>query len=251
MASLRDDESETPRPFSLGSMALSDEPGRLGLAQSELQNSATEPGDFDSNLDEAISLMRMILINEQHSPQIMKFREDVVQTISQLVEQQTEQLDAQEDVKTADAVPLETQLKKLELERLNYLLRQYYRIRIKKMEKQILFIFKDSSVYDHLSPQEQRFAVGYSDLVEDHFKKSFLSLLPERVQVMDNDGKVEHASGPNLDVFVFCKVKNSLGRVAIGEDATDDALDLNQGDILCIRYRSIQELLQNEDVELI
>jgi len=166
------------------------------------------------------------------------------------VKQQTDLVDEEEDEQT-EGISFESQLKRMEVDRINYLLRHYFRVRIKKIENSVLFIFKDTGVYDRLSANEQKFAVGYMDLVEGHFKKSFLSMLPKKVQVLDKDGNVDHATGPNLDRFVFCRVRNSIGRFAVGEEANDDSLDLNQGDIICMRYKSIRELLKNEDVELI
>lgn len=231
-------------------MALSEEPARGGRPQSQMPNHEAEPSHVSTGLNEAVDMLKMIVMNEQFCPEILPFQSDAVEVMRSLVKQQTDFLDQEEDT-VSQGLSFESQLKRMEIDRINYLLRHYYRVRIKKIEHFVLFLFKDSATYDLLSPHEQKYAVGYSDLIEDHFKKSFLSMLPPKVQVLDKDGSVDHATAPNLDRFVFCKVLNTVGRIAVGEEATDDALDLSQGDILCIRYKGIRELLKNEDLQLI
>lgn len=253
MASNSQNDSQVPR-FSFGSMALTEERDRAAHTSSQVPNEL-QLEDESENLNEVIDILRMSVMNEQYSPEILPFQKETVESIRTLVDQQTEFVDEQED-ETLEAISFEAQLKRMEIDRINYMLRHYYRMRLKKIENQVLFIFKESSsgtpsTFDLLSAQEQKFATGYSDLVEEHFKKSFLAMLPQKVRVLDNDGTVEHAPGPNLNKFVFCRVRRSVGSVAIGEEAADDALELSQGDILCIRYKGIQELLKNEDVELV
>lgn len=247
---------EAPR-FSFGSMALSEERGRTG-STAEYGN-ADEVGssvlgvqlDDDSPTNDTIDVLRGVVLNEQYSPDILPYQTDVIESVRKLVSTQTELVDAEEDDDNSDQLSFESQLKRMELDRINYQLRQYYRTRIKKIERFVMHIFEGDGPFDRLSEQEKRFAIGYSNLVEEHFKKSFLSLLPQRLQVMEKDGDVNHATPPPLDHFVFCRVRNDVGAYAIGEEVTDDSLDLNRDDIVCIRYKSIQELLKNGNVELI
>eukprot|EP00178_Gracilaria_changii_P000429 TRINITY_DN1051_c0_g1_i1.p1 TRINITY_DN1051_c0_g1~~TRINITY_DN1051_c0_g1_i1.p1 ORF type:complete len:244 (-),score=40.47 TRINITY_DN1051_c0_g1_i1:1614-2345(-) len=243
MSSFSDHADEIPR-FSFGSMALSEE-----------QSTRRRPNAPDSDdpshagLNEAIDMMGMLARNEQFSPEILPYAEQTIEVIRALVKQQSDLVDDEEDIE--DGIPLESQLKRLEIDRINYTLRLYYRVRIKKIEQNILFIFKNADTLDHLSDAEKVYASGYKNLLEDHFKKSFLSMLPQKIQVIEKDGSVEHDSGPNLDRFVFCRVRNNVGRIAVGEDALSDAINLNQNDILCVRYKSVAELLRSEDVELL
>lgn len=241
-------EDNQPR-FSFGSMALTDEPGR-GPLPIDSHLPSVDPHHPGGQLNETLEKMRTLAVNEHFCPEILPFDTEIVEAVRAQVSGQTETVEEEED-ENVDAFSFESQLKRMELDRVNYLLRHYYRVRIKKIEGSILFVFKDSETYDLLSKHEQKFAIGYMDLVEEHFKKSFLSMLPKKVQVLDKDGNIDHATGPNLDKFVFCKVKNSIGSYAVGEEAGDESLDINQGDILCIRYRSIQQLLLQGDVELI
>ena len=52
---------------------------------------------------------------------------------------------------------------------------------------------------------------------------------------------------PNLDTHVFCRVKEDRGNFEIDQDT----LDLAKDDLLIVRYRAIQALLQEDSVELV
>lgn len=249
MASNGQPVTNQPR-FFFGSMALSEETGRQpALADS---NQSTENDGDAPSLNEVIYLLRMASLNEHFSPEILPYQSDTVNDIRTLVDQQTEAVDEEED-ENGDAFSFEAQLKRMEIDRINYMLRDYLRVRIKKIESSVHYIFKDTgtATYEMLSKDEQKFAIGYMDITEDHFKKSFLSMLPPRVQILDRDGKVDPTTGPSLNKFVFCRIRNSIGSYAVGEEENDDTLDLDQNDILCIRYKSIRQLLLKEDVELV
>lgn len=229
-------------------MALSEEPGRHTESESRfLTPGATE---LSYGRNEILKTLRGISLNEHYCPDILPFNEEVISTIRDLVNAQTDELDNEED-ESSDAHTFELQLKRMEIDRINYLLRDYFRMRIKKIEGNVLFIFKDSAAYDLLSKNEQTFAVGFMDLLDEHFKKSFLSMLPKKVQILDKDGDSDPAAGPDLNGFVFCRVKRDVGSYMVGDEANDDTLDLNEGDTLCIRYKSIRQLVLDGDVELV
>lgn len=253
---VENESTGVPR-FALGPMALSEEPLR-GVQVAEHRNDSesgaagTESlGDASAITNEAIETLRMLVQNEQFSPEILPFQTEAIDSLRNLVDTQTDLVDAEEDDEAVDQLSFESQLKRMELDRINYQLRHYFRLRIKKVQSFIMIIFKSEGPYDRLSESEKRFAVSYSDLVEEHFRKSFLNLLPQRLQVVEKDGTVEPVTPPNLDRFVFCRVRNDLGEYVIGEDASDDSLDLSKGDILCIRYKSIRDLIKSEDIELL
>ncbi|PXF46868.1 DNA replication complex GINS protein sld5 [Gracilariopsis chorda] len=248
MSSDSQHDNDTPR-FSFGAMALSEEPSRLARAQSRLQNVASIDDAPNTSLNEAVDIMRMLARNEQYSPELLPFQTQTVSVIRSLVSQQLDIVDQEDELE--ENTSIESQLKRLELDRINYLLRHYYRVRIAKIENNIFFISKNAEASELLSDAEEKYAADYKRLIDDHFSKSFLSMLPQKIQVLEVDGSVDHAAGPNLDRFVFCRVRNDVGRIALGEDEGSDALNLGHGDILCVRYKGIAELLKGEDVELL
>ncbi len=243
--------------FSFGEMALSAEPARAGLGALG-GGGGSFPGvangeEAQSAAEGLLREMRILMLNEEFSPEVLQYATETVDGVRALVAEQEDALDAVEFGGTQGEAPtgFETHIKRMEIDRVNYLLRAYFRVRIKKIQQSILFIFKDSATFDRLSKAEQKFAVSYMNLVENHFNRAFLSMLPEKLRKLDKDGHVHHAVPPNLDHFAFCRMRNTVGSYAVSEEATDDPIDLNEGDILCTRYSRIRELLIRGDAELV
>lgn len=241
-------DDDTPR-FSFGAMALSEEPSRLVRAQSRFPNVPPTDDVPSTSLNEAVDVMKMLARNEQYSPELLPFQTQTIEVVRSLVSQQLQIVDQEDELEENNST--ESDLKRLEIDRIKYLLRHYYRVRIAKIENNIFFISKNAEASELLSKDEKKYATDYKTLIDDHFSKSFLSMLPQKIQVLEVDGTVDHAAAPNLDRFVFCRVRNDVGRIALGEDEGSDALNLSQGDILCVRYKGIAELLKGEDVELL
>jgi GINS complex subunit 4 len=249
------ENSENVPRFSFGEMALTAEPGRAVVPERLVRTESLggEAGligalrDPLASINETILKLRYTALNEEHSPEILPYADEVIAEVRGLVAKQTEFVDEEEDVESS----LEAHFQRIELDRLNYMLRCYFRVRIKKIERSILYVVKDTDIYARLSEAEQNFAVAYMDLVEDHFNKSFLSMLPERLRSLEKDGNVDFAAGPDLDRFVFCQVLKTLGQYSLSDDVNDEPLDLTEGDALCVRYTCVRELLLSGDVGLI
>lgn len=250
----------TGASFSFGEMALSAEPGRGaagGLSSSRANRlGAPAAGVTQSAAEKLLLEMRSVMLNEEFSPEILQYATDTVTGVQGLVSEQEDALDAIEFGGTGFETPtgFEVHIKRMEIDRVNYLLRAYFRVRIKKIERSVLYVFKDkgeNDTFDKLSEAEKKFAKSYVDLVEGHFNRSFLSMLPEKLRKLDKDGNCHHAVPPNLDKFAFCRMRNTIGAYAVSDEATDDDIELNEGDILCTRYSRIRELLIRGDAELV
>lgn len=250
MASQGDSETDNGASFSFGEMALSAEPGR-GTPGAISSLGGLRPDSAETAAETLLRKMRKVMINEEFSPDILQFATLTVEGIQNLVSAQTGALDDVEFGDSDTSVGFETHIKRMELDRINYLLRSYYRVRIKKIEKIILFIFKDQDTFDKLSKAEQEFAISYMNLVEGHFNRSFLSMLPEKLRKLDKDGNVDHAVPPELDRFVFCRMKRTLGSYAVSEEPTDPTIYLEDADIVVTRYSKIRDMLKDETAELI
>jgi hypothetical protein len=80
----------------------------------------------------------------------------------------------------------------MELERVKYVLRCYFRIRLQKVihvkcdlqtvkiEKHYLFLLKNDAERSKLSTDEQRYLESFSSGINKHFQQSFLQFLPEK-----------------------------------------------------------------------
>lgn len=246
--------------FSFGEMALSERTPLDGFVDLDAIGGA---GDAEKSEHEALlHQMRKLMLNEQFSPEVLSFSDDIVPKVQELVTKQMNEID-EDELNDEDApVGFEAHIKRMELDRVNYLLRSYFRLRLKKIEKYIFYIFQDNDetrsgsgiekkVFDRLSKAEQDFAVAFMDIVETHFKQSFLTLLPERLRKLDKDGSVKLATPPNLEKFTFCRMLRNMGSYAVSDRVGDLPIDLNQGDIICARYSRIQKLVDGDNAELV
>eukprot|EP00171_Calliarthron_tuberculosum_P010120 IDg10120t1 len=251
MASPRGNTAGDGGSFSFGEMALSAEPGRATPGGFNSRIGVSDVNGEDSVNETLLHQMRVLMLNEQFSPEVLQFATSTTEGVRELVTVHSDTLDEVEFSNKESSVGFETHIKRMELDRINYLLRSYYRTRIKKIENAILFIFKDEDTFGKLSKSEQKFAVSYMNLVEGHFNRSFLSMLPDKLRRLDNDGNVDPAVPPDLERFAFCRIQKTIGSYAVSDDATDVPIDLNEGDILCTRYSRIRELIINGNAELV
>ena len=77
---------------------------------------------------------------------------------------------------------------RLELERVEYILRSYLRTRLFKIEKNYKYILKNEEQEKKLSKEELLYCKKYKDLIEKHFSKSFLNFIPTRSKSLDEEG---------------------------------------------------------------
>ena len=139
-----------------------------------------------------------------------------------------------------------------EINRVTYLLKSYLRARFLKITRHAKYILTSEEMMTKLSRNERELVVvPYVNLKEAHLKSTFLNDLPVKFQgVQDKNGSdPSMIDSPNLDEYVFCHVTEDIGLLKVSED--QDPIDLNVGDIYALRYRSIQDLLQQGKLHLV
>lgn len=139
-----------------------------------------------------------------------------------------------------------------EINRVTYLLKSYLRARFLKITRHAKYILTSEEMMSKLSRNERELVVvPYVNLKEAHLKSTFLNDLPVKFQgVQDKNGSdPSMIDSPNLDEYVFCHVTEDIGLLKVSED--QDPIDLNVGDIYALRYRSIQDLLQQGKLHLV
>jgi len=143
-----------------------------------------------------------------------------------------------------------------ELNRVRFLIRAYYRTRLFKIEKYAVHVVKpETNEFAKLSPQEQEYAKNYVNMLEEHFG-SVLGQMPEKYssmlqQIEEDDAEMDMVPEPNLDKHVFCRVREDRRDVMFDPNDPDNTMDLDQGDIIMVRYRFIKGLLEDGALDLI
>ncbi|MCL7041005.1 hypothetical protein MKW94_009858 [Papaver nudicaule] len=203
-----------------------------------------------SALPTEVELLKRAWRNEKASPEILQFQEDVVTNARLQIEHMEETVEAyEEDGKDA----LTVSLYQMDLDRTEFLLRSYLRTRLQKIEKYMIHISK-TELWNRLSKAEQNFATSCKENMENHLKQSVLSRLPYGYQDFckqsissEEDDMVPQ---PQLDTFVFCKSKKTVGSFQLDEGG-DEVVDLIADDLYVLRYKSIKPLVETGQIDLV
>ncbi|KAF5193661.1 Dna replication complex gins protein sld5 [Thalictrum thalictroides] len=213
-------------------------------------------GSGDVDVDPSIAmttdveLLKRAWRNEKAAPEILQFESNLVQRSKeqiQLMEETVEEYDGN------GTDPLTVSLYQMDLDRTQFLLRSYLRIRLQKIEKYPTHISK-TDTWSRLSEQEQKFAKRCMDDMEKHLTQSVLSRLPYGYQSIlkqsissEEDDMVPE---PQLDTFVFCKSKVSLGAYQLDESG-EDIVDFVANDLYVLRYKPVKPLIENGQIDIV
>uniref|UniRef100_A0A0K8RMB8 GINS complex subunit 4 n=1 Tax=Ixodes ricinus TaxID=34613 RepID=A0A0K8RMB8_IXORI len=179
-------------------------------------------GSAEDQDDECISTEQLIekleeaWLNEKFSPEILPYLGDVVDC---LVDQLTHM---QENLQQIDKGDFRVTIHRIELDRIQYILTSYMKIRLRKIEKHGAFILNrlrsSRSDQELLSPEELRYARAYIGSFEDYFRDVALVHMPPNLQSFSMSST---DSGPDLDEYVFLKVKREVLGILVDEGTAD------------------------------
>lgn len=209
-------------------------------------------GDVDPSIamTSDVELLKRAWRNEKASPEILQFQSSLVQRSREQIQLME---DTVEEYEGNGTDPLTVSLYQMDLDRTQFLLRSYLRIRLRKIEKFMIYISK-TEMWNRLSEQEQTFAKRCMDDMKKHLTDSVLSKLPYGYQSIlkqsissEEDDMVPE---PQLDTFVFCKSKGSLGAFQLDESG-EEIVDLVADDLYVLRYKSVKTLIENGQIDIV
>eukprot|EP01113_Clastostelium_recurvatum_P002530 TRINITY_DN11066_c0_g1_i1.p1 TRINITY_DN11066_c0_g1~~TRINITY_DN11066_c0_g1_i1.p1 ORF type:complete len:197 (-),score=24.40 TRINITY_DN11066_c0_g1_i1:77-667(-) len=196
-------------------------------------------------MDKAYADMKIAWMNEKCAPELLPYVGSVVSDL-------LKDIAAQQEQTRGASTPQEkftVNLYEMEFERIRYVIRSYLRIRLAKIDRYFLHIFKNESELSKLSENEITYAQKYSDLVEAHLHTSLLQHIPEKLHKLDDKTpEFNMVPAPDLDLSVFCRVNETVGRFEIDDT---DTVSLEKDDVYILRYRPIRPLIGTGQVQLI
>ncbi|KAI3924236.1 hypothetical protein MKW98_032437 [Papaver atlanticum] len=203
-----------------------------------------------SALPTEVELLKRAWRNEKASPEILQFQEDVVRNARVQIQNMEDTVEAYaEDGKDA----LTVSLYQMDLDRTEFLLRSYLRTRLQKIEKYMIHISK-TELWNRLSKPEKEFAKSCKENMENHLKQSVLSRLPfgyqDFLKQSISSEEDDMVPEPQLDTFVFCKSKGSVGSFQL-DAVGDEVVDLIADDLYVLRYKSIKPLVETGQIDLV
>ncbi|CAN7999361.1 unnamed protein product [Ixodes pacificus] len=187
-----------------------------GLDASRGVESAEDLDDEYISTEQLVQKLEEAWLNEKFSPEILPYLGDVVDC---LLDQLTHM---QENLQQVDKGDFRVTVHRMELDRIQYILTSYMKIRLGKIEKHGAFILNQlrSSHNDQelLSPEEQRYARAYINSFEDYLRDVALVHMPQNQQSFSMSST---DSGPDLDEYVFFKVKREVLGILVDEGTSD------------------------------
>mmetsp|Transcript_43262 Transcript_43262/g.72124 ORF Transcript_43262/g.72124 Transcript_43262/m.72124 type:complete len:230 (-) Transcript_43262:40-729(-) len=224
------------------------------------EDSQTIPGStpYTGGYDGDVTLLRKALSNEKMAPEILDFKKELFERLSVAV-QVEEKVLTEKKPQVEDT--LANDLHWTSLNRAKYIIRSYLRTRLWKIESNVMYIMiPDNGLYTRLSADEQDFANRYVGTLDEHLQAAALGRMPEKfnslVQQMSPHAEEEAEASvrdfdmvppPNLDTYVFCRPVEDIGNFEVdGEE-----FELTGMKLYMMRYRSIQPLVENGQMELL
>ncbi|CAO3661354.1 unnamed protein product [Umbelopsis vinacea] len=138
-----------------------------------------------------------------------------------------------------------------EMERIKFIIRNYLRTRLYKIEKYTTYLLNRPDVRERLSEKEIQYAQSYNELLEKHYSKSFLGSLPQPQQdVNETINNLSSVSVHDEYSAVIVRSKEEQGMFELESRPTYE-IKLSPESIYMVRYSDIKLLLEEGQVELI
>lgn len=155
--------------------------------------------------------------NERLSPEILPHRNDMVECMLGQIQHM------ERNINKLPKTDLRASIHKMELSRIKFIICNYLKIRLNKIEKYCIPIINEEkqrieSGTNYLTPSEYKYAQEYLLNMESHLKTVVLNKVPGKMQVFETS---KMAVYPNLQAHVFLKANDTVNGVVL-EDMTGD-----------------------------
>ncbi|KAF6254114.1 hypothetical protein COO60DRAFT_1703476 [Scenedesmus sp. NREL 46B-D3] len=190
---------------------------------------ATQDGSLDMGCSD-FELLKRALLNERMAPEILQYKEELVERVKAGLKRQEVELDGMEGQRDYELV---RQVLSYERDRVRFLLKAYLRARLEKIEQYAGSMLDTASLRVRLSQQERAYASAFFVAMGRHLKDSVLKELPANYQSL-----VKRYEGK----YVFAQVLDDCGQVPDGPDG--QTAELRRGDTMAIKYTTVKALVR-------
>lgn len=187
-------------------------------------------------------LLKKALLNERMAPEILQYKEDLVERVKAKLQRQEGELQAMEADKEYDLV---RQVLSYERDRVRFLLKAYLRARLEKVEAYAGALLDSAALRERLSRGERQYASNFFVALGRHLKDSVLNAMPPHYQSLvkryEAEAEKTLLDKPDTNTYVFCEILTQCGNVPDGPDNV--TAELRRGDIMVARYRTVAQLV--------
>ncbi|KAJ8767504.1 hypothetical protein K2173_017548 [Erythroxylum novogranatense] len=199
-----------------------------------------------------VELLKRAWRNEKAAPEILQYETALIQRIKeqiQLAEQNVEIFESN------GIGSLTVSLYQMDLDRSQFLLRSYLRIRLQKIEKYLFHILKTDDQLNRLSRQEQVFARRCTDDLGSHLDETVLSRLPDNYQSVLKQSVTSEEDdmvpAPRLDTFVVCKARQYLSGLDFEPEYSTEIAELESDLLTFACYKFIKKPFEKGMIDLV
>lgn len=209
--------------------------------------------DAGAHLQRVSEALTTAYLNEKFAPELLPAHEALVERIKQLTEEQGDFVADLDEQAT-----LQRSLYEMELERLNFVLRQYLKARVEKIQRFALHLEAqlaaaaqdDDSMQGLLTEPEEKFLRGYLQLYQQHVDAVWAmdgesQQLPERIRSIQTTQSL--VLKPDLNANVFCRAERDCAPFSLPLSDEGD-VELKQGDVVLLPYGPIRGLVLDGSV---
>ncbi|KAG6458675.1 hypothetical protein O3G_MSEX010989 [Manduca sexta] len=186
--------------------------------------------------------------NERLAPEILPHHNDMVECMLGQIQHM------ERNINKLAKTDLRASIHKMELNRIKFVICNYLKTRLNKIEKYCIHILNEERLRletstNYLTPSEYKYAQDYLLNIENHIKSVILNKVPSNMQALEMNKIAEY---PNLQTHVFLKANEMVNGVVL-EDLTgeDEEIDLEEGSQHILQYKPIADLVKNGKVQLV
>lgn len=185
--------------------------------------------------DTVLKTLQSAWQNERLAPEILPHHNDMVECMLGQIQHM------ERNINKLPKTDLRASIHKMELSRIKFIICNYLRTRLNKIEKYCIQIINEErqrmeSGTNYLTPSEFKYAQEYLLNMESHLKKVVLDKMPGNMQTLEMN---KMAIYPNLQSHVFLKANETVSGVVL-EDLVgdqDEEIDLEGMLILFMMYK--------------
>ncbi|XP_045455220.1 DNA replication complex GINS protein SLD5 [Melitaea cinxia] len=187
--------------------------------------------------------------NERLAPEILPHHNDMVECMLGQIQHM------ERNINKLPKTDLRSCIHKMELNRIKYIICNYLKTRLNKIEKFCIAIVNEEKQRieagtNYLTPSEFRYAQEYILNMESHFKSTVLNHVPGNMQSFELN---KMAIYPNYQSHVFLKANETVNGIIL-EDLLgdqDEEIDIEEGSQHILQYKPIADLVKNGKVQLV
>lgn len=190
-----------------------------------------------------LEILQNTWLNEKFAPELLPHQTDMLDLMLGQLEHM------EENIAELDKNDFRYIAHRIELERIKYIVTNYLRCRIKKIEAFTRSILDEDetrpSNKKRLSDEERQYAEEHMALIKGHFHRIAIQHMPTNLQ----EESAREIVTPNLMSHIFLRANESVPSVVVGMN--DEEVDLEAGSLHIMPYKLASDLLHDGKVQLI